>query len=137
MAPTVTRELSVPHRSVTPGEHDGAVHIAAVALTLLLTVLLVGSGIAKLARVSAVVASVTGVGWPGERLWVLAAIEFLGAAGLLIGLVVPGIGIAAAVGAVLYFLGAVLSHLRLRQSPAQAGVPLLVSVATLVVLVLA
>lgn len=119
------------------GAHDGAVSTAAVALSLLLAVVMVGSGAAKLARVPAVVGSVTGVGWPGERLWVLAAIEFLGAAGLLVGLAVPWVGVVAAVGAVLYFLGAVISHVRLRQSPAQAAVPLLLAVATLVVLLLA
>ena len=110
---------------------------AAVVLSLLLAAVMVGSGVAKLARVPAVVGSVTGVGWPGERLWVLAAVEFLGAAGLLVGLAVPWVGVVAAVGAVLYFLGAVASHVRLRQSPAQAAVPLLLAVATLVVLLLA
>jgi hypothetical protein len=42
----------------------------------------------------------------------LAAIELLGAAGLIIGLAVPAIGIAAATGVMLYFVGAVVAHLR-------------------------
>jgi len=42
----------------------------------------------------------------------LAACEFAGAVGLLIGLAWAPIGIAAAVGLVLYFLGAIVAHLR-------------------------
>ncbi len=111
--------------------------IAATVLSVLLAVLLAGSAVAELRGVPAVVTSITGVGWPREQIWVLAVIELVGAVGLLVGLAVPGIGVAAAVGAVLYFVGAVASHLRLRQSPAGALVPLVVAVVTLVVLVLA
>lgn len=42
----------------------------------------------------------------------LAGLELLGAAGLLIGIAVVPIGIAAGVGLVLYFVGAVGAHLR-------------------------
>lgn len=107
---------------------------AAVVLSLLLAVALAGSAVAKLVRVPAVVASITGVGWPADRIWVLAVVELVGALGLLVGLAAPRIGLAAAVGATLYFLAAVVSHVRLRQSPAQASVPLLLAVATTAVL---
>jgi hypothetical protein len=47
----------------------------------------------------------------------LGALKLAGAAGLLVGLAgLPAIGIAAATGLVLYFIGAVIAHLR-------AGVP--------------
>ena len=42
----------------------------------------------------------------------LAAAELAGATGVVIGLAVPAIGIAAAVGILLYFAGAVIAHLR-------------------------
>ncbi|WP_323184914.1 DoxX family protein [Kitasatospora purpeofusca] len=44
----------------------------------------------------------------------LALAKLAGAAGLLVGLVVPALGVAAAVGLILYFLGAVVTCLRAR-----------------------
>lgn len=111
--------------------------IAAWVLSMSLVVVLAGSAVAKLARVPAVVDSITGVGWPADRLWLLAVIELVGAAGLLAGLAVPLLGLAAAVGSALYFSAAVISHLRLRQSPGTAVPPLVIAVATVVVLALA
>ncbi|GAA1854419.1 DoxX family protein [Microlunatus capsulatus] len=111
--------------------------IASVVMSVLLAAVLTVSAVAKLARVPAVVESITGVGWPASRLWVLAVVELAGAAGLLVGLAVPVLGLAAAVGAALYFVAAVVSHLRLRQSASAALGPLAIAVATVVVLVLA
>jgi hypothetical protein len=42
----------------------------------------------------------------------LAACEFAGAAGLLVGIWWPPLGVAAGIGLVLYFVGALVSHLR-------------------------
>ncbi|MCG6499607.1 DoxX family protein [Kitasatospora sp. A2-31] len=44
----------------------------------------------------------------------LALAKLAGAAGLLVGLAIPAIGIAAAVGLILYFLGAVITNVRAR-----------------------
>ncbi|GAA2787500.1 DoxX family protein [Kitasatospora aburaviensis] len=44
----------------------------------------------------------------------LALAKLAGAAGLLVGLAVPALGIAAAVGLILYFLGAVITNVRAR-----------------------
>ncbi|MEU9073811.1 DoxX family protein [Kitasatospora sp. NPDC004745] len=44
----------------------------------------------------------------------LALAKLAGAAGLLVGLAVPAVGVAAAVALILYFLGAVLTTLRVR-----------------------
>ena len=41
----------------------------------------------------------------------LAASEFAGAAGLLLGIWLPSLGVAAGIALVLYFVGAVISHL--------------------------
>ncbi|MGH1564606.1 DoxX family protein [Mumia sp. DW29H23] len=50
-----------------------------------------------------------------ERWWVrLGLLKALGALGLLVGLVVPAVGVAAAVGLVLYFVGAILTVCRAR-----------------------
>ena len=52
---------------------------------------------------------------PRSWLPMLGALKLAGAAGLLVGLVgPPAIGIAAAIGLVLFFIGAVIAHLRAR-----------------------
>lgn len=53
-----------------------------------------------------------GVGFPRDWWWTLILIKLLAAVGLLVGLWVPGVGIAANVGVVAYFLAAAVSHLR-------------------------
>jgi hypothetical protein len=52
------------------------------------------------------------VGVPLNYIPLLAACEFAGALGLVAGIWWPALGIAAAIGLVLYFVGAVVSHLR-------------------------
>jgi hypothetical protein len=52
------------------------------------------------------------VGVPLRYLPLLAACEFAGALGLVLGIWWPPLGVAAGIGLVLYFVGAVVSHLR-------------------------
>jgi hypothetical protein len=52
------------------------------------------------------------VGVPLKFFPFLAACEFVGAAGLLIGIVWRPLGLAASVGLVLYFVGAMIGHVR-------------------------
>jgi len=52
------------------------------------------------------------VGVPLKYFPLLAACEFAGASGLVVGIWWPPIGIAAGIGLVLYFVGAIVSHLR-------------------------
>jgi hypothetical protein len=54
------------------------------------------------------------VGFPEHRAWLRGTAEAAGAAGLVAGLFWWPIGVAAAIGVVLYFVGAVGSHLRVR-----------------------
>jgi DoxX-like family len=61
-----------------------------------------------------VAANMERAGVPESWLPRLAALKAAGALGLVIGLAVPAIGIAAAVGVVLYFVGAIIFHLRAR-----------------------
>jgi hypothetical protein len=86
--------------------------LACVIISGFLAVALVGSAMAKLRRMEQVVVPITSVGVPLEWFPFLAGLELLGAAGLVIGLAVPAIGIAAAIGVMLYFVGAVVAHLR-------------------------
>lgn len=56
----------------------------------------------------------TGVRFPQEWWWVLIVIKVLAAAGLVVGLWVPGVALAANVGVVAYFLSAAAAHIRAR-----------------------
>ncbi|WGW12900.1 DoxX family protein [Saxibacter everestensis] len=85
-----------------------------IATTCFLAVILLISARGKLIRNEKVVDSVTGVGMPVRHFPKLALLECFGAIGVVLGLLVRPIGIAAAVGVTLYFLLAVLSHLRKR-----------------------
>lgn len=80
-----------------------------------LTALWVGfSGVSLLRRAPFVVEPLVSYGVPDTWWPRLAVAKLLGAAGLLAGLAVPAIGVAAAIGLVLYFAGAVITVLRVR-----------------------
>lgn len=74
-----------------------------------------------------------GVGVPEAWLPRLASLKAAGAVGLLAGLAVPLLGVAAAIGVILYFIGAALTHLRVKDyAIAPAVVILLIAVVALV-----
>ena len=88
--------------------------IAYVVLVVLFSFVLVFTGRSKLVREKEVTKIMTRLGVPLSWFPVLAALEFAGVVGLLAGIVYRPLGIAAGVGLVLYFIGAVISHLRVR-----------------------
>ena len=109
--------------------------IALIVATVVLSAIAVGSAIGKLRKAEQVVAAIHGtVGVPLRLLPVLAGLEIAGAVGILIGLAVEPLGIAAATGLVLYFVGAVIGHLRVgdTRGVAQPVLPLVLSIAVLV-----
>jgi uncharacterized membrane protein YphA (DoxX/SURF4 family) len=109
--------------------------IALVIVTALLSAMAVASAVMKLRKAEQVISTIHGtVGVPMRFLPALAALEIAGALGILLGLAVEPLGIAAATGLVLYFLGAVIGHLRVGDSKGagQPVLPLLLSVAVLV-----
>lgn len=55
-----------------------------------------------------------GVGFPHDWWWTLIAIKLVATAGLITGIWVPGIGFAANVGVICYFICAAAAHLRAR-----------------------
>jgi DoxX-like family len=86
---------------------------AYTALAVVMSLLVAASGLAKLRRDPRVVKVITGVvRVPLKWFPWLAACEFAGAIGLLVGIVWPPLGLAASVGLVLYFLGAMIAHVR-------------------------
>jgi hypothetical protein len=86
--------------------------IAYVVSGVLLALLLLLSARAKFTHDKRVVDSLTGIGVPLSLFPFLASCEIAGAAGLLVGIWYAPLGIAAAIGVVLYFIGAVGAHLR-------------------------
>ena len=87
-------------------------HTAYLVITLAFAVMVAFSGLGKIRRDPLQVRVVhETVGVPLKYFPLLAACEFAGALGLVIGIWWPRIGIAAGIGLVLYFVGAVVSHL--------------------------
>jgi uncharacterized membrane protein YphA (DoxX/SURF4 family) len=107
-------------------------YIAAAVVSALFAAALLISARSKLVKGEAVIAGMAKVGVPADKLWLLAAAEIAGAVGLVVGLLWWPIGVAAAIGLILYFLGAIASHLRVRDKAiAPATVLLIVAVAAL------
>ncbi|MER5687528.1 DoxX family protein [Streptomyces sp. NPDC002205] len=109
--------------------------IAYTVAAVLFAVLLTFSARAIASRNPHVMASLEAVQVPPRWYGLLAALKFAGALGLLAGIFWRPIGIAAAVGVVLYFLGAVISHLRVKDSKGVGG-PAVLTLASLVPLTL-
>jgi DoxX-like protein len=76
------------------------------------------------------------LGVPESWLPILGLLKAAGALGLLIGIGVPLIGIAAAAGLTLFFIGAVVTHLRARDLSVGNGVPVMFLVVVVAALVL-
>ena len=87
-------------------------NVVLVILAALLGVAALGSGIGKLSKQPQALEGVRAVGVADGQIPILGSLEILGAIGLLVGIWIPLIGIAAAVGLTLYFLGAVIFHVR-------------------------
>ncbi len=88
-------------------------HTAYLVITILFASLVSFSGVGKIRRDPRQVKVVhETVGVPLKYLPLLAACEFAGALGLVTGIWLPSLAVAAGVGLVLYFVGAVVSHLR-------------------------
>jgi uncharacterized membrane protein YphA (DoxX/SURF4 family) len=86
---------------------------AYLVIAILLAAMLVFSGLGKTRRDPRqmhVVHEIIGV--PLKYFPLLAACEFAGALGLVLGIWWPPLGVAAGIGLVLYFVGAIVSHLR-------------------------
>ncbi|HST81236.1 MAG TPA: DoxX family protein [Kineosporiaceae bacterium] len=86
--------------------------IATVIVSALLAAALLFSARGKLTKDPTTVQMLTGLGVPEDQLWLLALAEIAGAAGLLTGLFWWPLGVAAAVGVILYFVLAVATHVR-------------------------
>lgn len=102
--------------------------------TVLLAVTAAGSAAKKLQRDQQVLDVIGGtVGVPERYFPALATLELAGAAGVLTGLWLEPLGVVAAAGLVVYFVGAGVGHLRVGDTKglAMPMVPLILSIAVL------
>jgi len=109
--------------------------IAYCVIAVLYAAMLTFSGILKLQlnpQVVQIIHEVIGV--PLSMFPVLAASEFAGAVGLLAGIRWKGLGVAAAVGLVIYFVGAIISHVRVGDFVGMGGAVLMLVIAVIVLL---
>ncbi|CAD5991332.1 DoxX family protein [Agreia sp. COWG] len=86
--------------------------IASLVVSALLALAVGGSGAMKLTKNDGVMAGMDAVRVPRDRVWVLGALEVAAALGLIIGIVWWPLGVAAAIGVILYFVGAIVAHIR-------------------------
>ena len=100
--------------------------VATVIVSVLLALALTGSAAAKATSQPAVVPGISAVGVPENRIPLLAIPLFAGAVGLVAGLCIEPIGVAAAACLVLYFVLAIGAHVRAKDPniapPAALGV---------------
>ncbi|OXR46237.1 hypothetical protein B7C42_01203 [Nocardia cerradoensis] len=89
-------------------------HTAYVTVTIVAAVVIFGATVVDIVNPEWVRGNMRSYGVPDWALMPLAAIKAAGALGLLAGLVFSAIGLAAAVGLVLYFVGAVITIVRAR-----------------------
>lgn len=101
-------------------------------LTVVLAVMLLASAMGKLSKQQPVVENMAKAGVNPDQFPALAALQILGAIGLVLGFWWEWIGIAAAIGVVLYFVGAVAAHIR--NGDRQVAVPAGLLVLAVVVL---
>lgn len=87
-----------------------------VVLTSFLGFAISASAVGKIKRIPGAVESLTHTGVKPEQFNKLAALEILGAIGLLVGIWVQPIGAAASAGIALYFIGAQTAHMRIKDS---------------------
>ena len=98
--------------------------VATVIVSAFLALAVAASAAGKLSRVPQVVDMLTGLGVPASWRPRLAAAELAGGVGIAVGLAIAPLGVAAAAGLVCYFLGAVITHLRVHDRQIAAPIVL-------------
>ncbi len=88
--------------------------IAMTICSLVLALMVLVSGAAKLKKSPQIVEGMAHVGVRESQLPILATLEILGGVGLAVGFGLKLVGQLAAVGVALYFVGALIAHLRKR-----------------------
>ena len=98
--------------------------IALIIFGSLLAFAAIGSAIAKLKKVPDVMTSMASVGVKPNQVPLLAALEIAGGLGVIAGIWIPGLGTLSSACLVLYFVGALLSHMKKKHKVADFGAAL-------------
>lgn len=106
--------------------------IAMIILSLILALIVLGSGAGKLRKAPQVVETMRHVGVKDSQIPVLALLEIAGGLGLLIGFANKTLGIVSAICLAVYFVGAVISHLRVKDTLKGFAPPLFLLVIAIV-----
>lgn len=108
--------------------------IAYAVVAGLLALALAASAAFSLQRNPAIIENMTKVGVPDSWIPRLATLKAAGAIGLVAGLWLTPLGIAAAIGVTLYFIGAIITHLRAKDYDFTAAAVLTLAAAAALVL---
>ena len=108
--------------------------IATVIVSSLVALAALGSGLGKLSKNPQAIEPLKAVGVPDSWPPLLGSLEVAGGLGVIAGLWWAPIGIAAAAGLTLYFLGAILAHVRAKDPKFQPAAALFVLSAAALVL---
>ena len=97
--------------------------VACIVISAILAAVLLLSAIGKIRRDPRQMGTMRKVGFPENKLWLLALAEAAGAIGLVVGLFWWPLGAAAALGVIGYFIGAIVSHLRVKDTAIAIAAP--------------
>ena len=112
-------------------------HVTAPILSIVLGLAMLASGVMKLIRAPRIVSMMAAVGVTPPQLTVLGSLQVASTIGLIAGIWYPPLAIAAAIGLVLYFAGAIVAHVRASDPAMQGAIAFLIlAVATTVTLFL-
>ncbi len=112
-------------------------HIAALITSVVLALAMLASGVMKVIRAPRIVTMMSAVGVTTAQLPLLGALQIAAAVGMIVGIWVPLLAIAATIGLVLYFAGAIIAHLRAHDPAKQGAIMFLILAAvTLTLLIL-
>lgn len=111
-------------------------NIALIVLAALLGLIATFSAFGKYSMNPKVVENLYHLGLKTQQIRLLATIEILGSLGLLVGIWIPILGKLASLGFVLYFLGAVLAHVRAKQGVKDMAPALVLTIVSIVVTLL-
>lgn len=97
-----------------------------IVLATLLGLISAGSAVGKLTKAKPAVEGLYAAGIKDSQIPGLAVLELLGAAGLVVGIWLPWLGVLSAACLTLYFLGAVIAQVRAKTGPAGFLPPLVI-----------
>ncbi len=111
-------------------------HIVTVIASVILALAMLASGVMKVVRAPRIVTMMGAVGVTPRQLPMLGALQIAATVGLIAGIWLPALAIAAAIGLVLYFAGAIIAHVRAHDPGRRGAILFLVFAAITLALLL-